>query len=56
MKVADVDPSGRIIYSGTIKGGEEKQFLLRMWVSESYSLLENNDDNFTVSIKVKKVS
>lgn len=56
LKVADVDPSGRIIYFGTIKGGEEKQFLLRMWVSESYSLLEDSDDGFTVDIKVKKVS
>lgn len=56
LKVADVDPNGRIIYSGTIKGGEDKQFLLRMWVSESYSLLEDSDDSFTVDIKVKKVS
>lgn len=56
LVVSDVDPAGRVIYSGVIKGGEEKEFLLRIWLSESYSLLEEEEEFFKARIYAKKIS
>ncbi len=54
LKVSTDNPSGKILYSGSIKGKQKTNFKLRLWLDESYSL-ESNSRYFDGIIKVRKV-
>lgn len=38
LKVAQSDPAGKKIYSGTLKKDETKKFRLRMWLADTYPI------------------
>lgn len=38
LNLASKNPGGKLIYSGSLKGGESKKFKLRMWVADTYEL------------------
>lgn len=38
LKVYTKNPAGKIIYSGKIKGGEEQDFTLKIWLADNYAL------------------
>lgn len=54
LKVSTDNPSGKILYSGSIKGKQKVEFKLRLWLDETYSL-ESNSRYFDGIIKVRKV-
>ena len=52
LKVAESDPSGKLLYSGTLKGQESKKYKLRMWVADTYELT-TDARVFSVELNVK---
>lgn len=54
LKVSVTLPENKILYSGTIKKGEMQYFNLRVWVSDSYIILREQQ-SFSFKIKVREV-
>lgn len=52
LKLAETDPSGKLIYSGTIKNKGSQKFKLRMWVADTYELTPE-EVNFSAKLNVK---
>lgn len=55
LRVSNDKPDGKIIYAGSIKGGEKQSFTLRLWLADNY-IINNEDKNFEGMIAVRKVS
>ena len=53
LKVSDINPSGRVLYSGNLKNKGSKKFKLRMWVADTYELTVDAR-NFSVNLNVKE--
>ncbi len=54
LKVSLSLPGNKILYSGVIKKGEKQYFNLRVWVSDSYIILREQQ-SFSFKIKVREV-
>ena len=52
LTVAKLTPKGKRLYYGTLKGGESKKFILRVWVGDAYAIGENSND-FGMNIYVE---
>jgi len=52
FKVSKKSPSDKILYSGVLNANEKKNFRLRVWVSDTYTLTESKE-NFSFDVKVK---
>lgn len=52
LKDADSDSSGKLLYSGVLKGKENKKFKFRMWVADTYEL-SKEIRLFSVKMNVK---
>lgn len=52
LKVSDIEPSGKLIYSGVLKNKESKKFKLRMWVADTYELTTDTK-SFSAKLNVK---
>ena len=46
-------PESRLLYSGNIYGRSKQKFRLRMWVSDSYGLFEN-EEKFLVNVGIRE--
>lgn len=47
-------PAGRIIYSDSLEGNQEKSFILRSWISDFYNMVEEEElFDFDVFVKSK---
>lgn len=45
-------PADKILYSGTLDGNEKKNFRLRVWVSDTYTLMSGKEEfSFKVNVK-----
>ena len=53
LRVSDIDPSGKVLYSGTIKNQDTQKFRLRMWVADTYELT-TDVKKFSVKVFVKE--
>lgn len=54
LRVSDIDPSGKLLYSGTLKDKNSKKFRLRMWVSDTYEITSDTKIFSTIlNVKVK---
>lgn len=51
LRLASNNPSGKLIYSGSLKGGESQKFKLRMWVADTYELTAE-EVKFSANLKV----
>lgn len=52
LRLADTNPSGKLLYSGTLKSNESKKFVLRMWVADTYALTPEKV-SFSAKLHVK---
>lgn len=52
LRLADTNPSGKLLYSGTLKKMESKKFVLRMWVADTYGLTQEKI-SFSAKLNVK---
>lgn len=53
LRISDIDPSGKLLYSGTIKNQDTQKFRLRMWVADTYELT-TDVKKFSVKVFVKE--
>ncbi len=51
LRLAEKNPSGKLLYSGSLKKNESKKFKLRMWVADTYELTPE-EVNFSVKLDV----
>lgn len=51
LSLASNNPSGKLIYRGTLKGGQSKKFKLRMWVADTYELTAD-EVSFSANLNV----
>lgn len=51
LRLSSLVADGKLIYSGSLKGGESQKFKLRMWVADTYELTAE-EVNFSVKINV----
>lgn len=52
LKVADSDPAGARLYTGSLNGREKINFKLRMWVADSY-VITDEVKRFGILLKAK---
>ena len=52
FKVLKDSPSDKILFSGVLNGNEKKNFRLRVWVSDTYTL-RDSEETFSFDVKVK---
>lgn len=52
FSVSRDSPADRVLYSGTLNGKEEKNFRLRVWISDTYTLMGGKEE-FSFKVKVK---
>ena len=45
-------PGSKLLYSGSLKAGEKKEFIIRSWVADTY-ILSNDEENFGFNINVR---
>ena len=55
LRVSKSSASGKLLYSGTIFGNQKQEFKLRLWLDETYFLIDSKKE-FNGIIKVKKLS
>lgn len=54
LKVSESDPSGRQLYTGTLKKDEEQNFKLRVWLKDTYPIMVEVR-SFAMKIYVKVI-
>ena len=47
-------PDSRVLYSGLVKGNDRKQFILRVWIDETY-VVSNEDVDFSFDISARAI-
>ena len=52
LPILDDMPNSRRLYSGKLEDGEQKSFVLRMWLSDSYAVSAEKR-NFSVKLAVR---
>ncbi len=52
LKVASDNPNGKVLYRGKISPSEEKNFKLRVWLSDS-SPIEKDEKDFSLNVGVR---
>ena len=52
FKVSKNSPSDKILFNGTLNGKEKKNFRLRVWVSDTYTL-RDSEETLSFDVKVK---
>lgn len=52
LRLSDIDPSGKLLYSGKLKNKGSQKFKLRMWVADTYELTTDSK-MFSVRLNVK---
>lgn len=55
LRVSNTKADAKIIYAGSIKGGERKDFKLRMWLADNY-FINDSEQQFSGIIDVRRVS
>lgn len=55
LRVSDTKADAKVIYAGSIKGGEKKEFKIRIWLDDSY-FISDSKQQFSAIINVRKVS
>ena len=45
-------PGSKLLYSGSLKAGEKKEFIIRSWVADTY-ILSNDEENFGFNINAR---
>lgn len=54
LSVLKDEPGSKLLYRGILNGKEKENFRLRVWLSDSYSISNNQDEkNFIVDVKVR---
>ena len=47
-------PDSKLLYSGSLKNGGSKKFILRSWVADTYILSSSEEDfNFDIDVRIK---
>lgn len=55
LRVSNTKADAKIIYAGSIKGGERKDFKLRVWLADNY-FINDSEQQFSGIIVVRRIS